>query len=142
MVVDAGAVAAVDGMGVVADAAVVTGMVGLLVLWLGWRLKLAERVVTTAHGENGLARATSGDAQESSALIATTSGSRGGGAQNMRNSGGGRRRQQHPFCHYHNTSQHDDSNCPARRGLQSQVRHGGKGGGIPRHSRTLEDVQQ
>ena len=114
---------------------VLLGMVDLSV-------EMAKRIVATAHGDNDLARATSGEAQEGSALIATTSGSRGGGAQNMRNSGGGRRRQQHPFCHYHNTSQHDDSNCPARRGLQSQVRHGGKGGGIPRHSRTLEDVQQ
>ena len=107
-----------------------------------YTVEIAERVVTTAHGENDLARTTSGDAEEGSALIATTSGSRGGGAQNMRDSGGGRRRQQHPFCHYHNTSQHGDSNCPARRGLQSQARRGGKGGGIPRHLRTLEDVQQ
>ena len=55
-------------------------------------VEVAEQIVTTAHGENDLARVTSRDAQEGSALIAATSGGRGGGAQNTRNSGGGRRR--------------------------------------------------
>lgn len=57
-------------------------------------------------------------------LLASSSlaGGRGGGAQHGRNSGGPRRRQQqHEMnCNYHNTNEHDESNCPARRGICPQ----------------------